>query len=179
MGARELPELVEAPDGVVLAGLAGSIDGRYGVGDVVVGMTSTWAPELPYPKVGVCYSDRPVLSAHSKECAGYATGDQIVEMESEPVKRWAAKHGYPLLHLRAISDGYKEEIDPAVLGMVDPFGRARVGKVVWALVRRPGLMKELMRLNGNAKRALAKLELAIRVVAETVAGRGNPGVRGG
>lgn len=168
MGARQLPELTETPDAVLLAGLAGSIDSRYGVGDVVVGMTSTWLPGLPYPKVGVCYSDQPMLSAHSKYCAAHATGDQIVEMESEPVKRWAQKRGYPLLHLRAISDGDKEDIDPVVMKMMDPFGHAKPIAILKAMVAHPNLVPQLKRLNDNSKKALTALAKAMRQVVRVL-----------
>jgi adenosylhomocysteine nucleosidase len=106
--------------------------------------------------------DRPRSKA---EMAGrFAAQPTVVEMEGTPVA--AAAHGrhVPFLGLRAITDEWTQDIDWDVDSVMDRAGRLSALKVVRAVLRRPSLLRSMLRLrssSGVAGRNLAATLIAL------------------
>jgi hypothetical protein len=90
-----------------------------------------------------------------------ATGCAAVDMESGPVRELAAGLGVPLIILRAISDAADESLDPLICSFVTADGRTSVGRVLLTLLRHPGLLPSLLRLQRNSALAMSKLAEAL------------------
>jgi adenosylhomocysteine nucleosidase len=93
----------------------------------------------------------------------FAAEPTVVEMESTPVA--AAAHGrhVAFLGLRAITDEATEEIGWDVGSVMDRAGRLSAPKVVRAVLRRPSLLRSLLRLRGSSR--VAGRTLAATLVA--------------
>jgi len=98
------------------------------------------------------------------EMAGRCTAEPtVVEMESTPVA--AAAHGrhVPFLGLRAITDESTEDIDWELDSMVDRAGRLSAPKVVRAVLRKPSLLRSMLRLRSSSR--VAGRNLAATLIA--------------
>jgi hypothetical protein len=172
MQARRLPDIDPAGCScIVLAGLAGALAPDLEVGAIVID-----APDglLDCPQaLAAPIHCAPGLVTTSAEKAELhrATGAAAVEMEGRLVRASAEQLGLPLVHIRAISDAAHEPVDPRVLSLVDPFGRARPLRIAAALARDPSLAKQLMRLNRQTRIALESLQRALREIVEQLTAR--------
>jgi hypothetical protein len=164
MGAVRMPDLSgRAVAGIIMAGLAGALDPRLNVGDVVVDQSCTWrASRVTLPRVWFHGVDHPVITPQEKAELFGQTGASIVEMEDEVVKRAAKAYNVPFLGVRAVSDTAIESIDPAVLDFIDPFGRPRFGTIINTVARRPSLIKHMRQLSRSSKVALDALAAAVK-----------------
>ena len=164
-GLADLP----VPDGsarVIMAGLAGALDPTLNVGDVVIdGLPS----EIPLPlsaRRGLMYCATEIAANPQQKASLFAqTGAIAVEMENDTVRHWLGLESgavAPSVAIRAISDRADQSIDPCLLRLVDQFGRARIGSILWTLLRRPTLIPGLVRLGANSKVAAVKLGEVVR-----------------
>jgi hypothetical protein len=168
MGGLRLPELSgQAYAGIVMAGLAGGLDPKLAVGDVVIDAKSTWrASRVEFPRVAFLTVSEAVTSASRKGELFRQTGAAVVEMENEKVRKLAAAYGIPFLGIRAISDGAGDSIDPAVLGFIDPFGAVKINEVISEMVRRPSIIRKLRGLSKASAAALDRLAEGLREVID-------------
>ena len=146
---------------IISAGLAGALDPTLQHGDVVVdGEASSLAIKWTSPiRSGRIHtSEKVVTTAAEKADLFLQTGALAVDMETAGIRRMAERVNVPFLAIRAISDKADEPIDPAVLGMVDPFGRPRAGAVLTTLARRPTILRRLLKLRSNSQIAAKRLQ---------------------
>ena len=154
--AVAMPQELEEINLLVSAGLAGAIDPALRCGDIVVD-----APE--HLRAGnarfgsVHTSDAVVGTVDRKRELFKQTGALAVDMESAHVRAVAEQFKVPFAAIRAISDSADQAIDPAVLELVDPFGKPRLGSVVTTLARRPTLLPDLLRLRSQSNLAAEAL----------------------
>jgi adenosylhomocysteine nucleosidase len=85
-------------------------------------------------------------------------------MESDAARKLAKRLGAPFISVRAISDSANDSLDPAVLKMVDEFGRPKPMAIAAALLRRPTLIPELRQLGSNANLAASNLATFIQAI---------------
>jgi adenosylhomocysteine nucleosidase len=85
-------------------------------------------------------------------------------MESAMVRRAAA--GISVIAVRAITDTAAQDVDPALLELLDGQGRVRGGALVGMLLRRPGKLGQLLRLRAAARLAGRRLGDAIRIILD-------------
>jgi adenosylhomocysteine nucleosidase len=166
IGASLLPTDAEAGKfgWIVSAGLAGALDPTLQHGDVVVDGATTSLPvkwTLAIRSGRIHTSDKVVTTAVEKADLFSRTGALAVDMETAAIRRLAERVNVPFLAIRAISDKADEPIDPAVLGMVDSFGRPRAGAVLTTLIRRPTILRGLLKLRSNSLLAAKRLEESI------------------
>lgn len=105
-----------------------------------------------------------VATPQRKQALHRATGAVAADLESHLVARAAARARLPFLALRAVADPAARALPPAALIELGPAGRPALGAVLCSLARRPGQLPALLRVAGEARRALAALRRAAPVL---------------
>lgn len=165
VSARELGN--DAADFVIMAGLAGALSRDLRVGDLVI---DDWFGEVDVPtdaRRGTIHSSHRIAATPAEKAALHEqTQSLAVEMENAAVRRWAAARGARFGAIRAISDRADQSLDPAVLKLVDEWGRPKPLSLVRTLVLRPRLIPHLLRLGADSKKAASRLGAAVRETVE-------------
>ena len=160
IGAKRL-QLPMGTGTVLMVGVGGAIDPSLAVGDVVIDGPAELIP--PGCRRGTIHTVDRVVSTTAQKAARFAaTGAAVVDMEQAVVRRRAEPMGLQVIGIRAVSDAATDAIDPAVVRFVTNVGRPRPGVIAAALLRRPGLIPHLRRLNRDTNLALARLGPAVR-----------------
>jgi adenosylhomocysteine nucleosidase len=165
-GACLLPGLppIEA-EGYIVAGLAGALDPRLEIADVVVDGVNT--PHFRAPGEfmlhfgGLHTATQLVASPADKAALFSRTGALAVDMETDLIRTLAQRRGIPFLALRAISDAAGETLDPAILKFIDASGRTKPWRAARHLMAHPAKTPAILRLGRNTRCALSHLTLAI------------------
>lgn len=104
-----------------------------------------------------------VLTAAAKGRLHQVSGAWCVDMESAPVARIASETALPFWVLRSVSDGPQQTLSPLLGNLLDSEGGVRWTVLAGALLRRPSLIAELLRLRRNLALALDALGRAWEV----------------
>ena len=110
-------------------------------------------------------ADAVVATPAQKAVLFAASGAVGADLESHVVARAALRAGLPFLALRAVADPAARGLPPAALIELDSQGRPALGAVLGSLLRRPGQLPALLRVAGDARRALAALRRAAPMLA--------------
>ena len=168
IGASRL-SAVAVPAGtthVVMAGVGGAVDPGLSVGDVVVD------GDVRDVRRGTVHTVDDLLSTAAEKAAVFAeTAAAVVDMEQAVVRRWT---DLPVIGVRAVSDAARDAVDPAVLRFVTDVGRPRPLVIAAALLRRPGLVRQLVRLNADTRVALGRLAAVLPVIVRQIEERNSP-----
>ncbi|HZL36637.1 MAG TPA: hypothetical protein VFC78_15060, partial [Tepidisphaeraceae bacterium] len=155
------------PTGIIMVGFAGALDPSLRVGDVVIDdCPPAWIPQMAHRRGKICCADSIVGTPSARQALFNKTGALAVDMECTIARNAAARLGVPFALVRAISDDANETLDPAVLGMVDSDGRARLTAIGVTLLRRPSLIGYLKKLAAASKLACAQLGTAVAEMAD-------------
>jgi hypothetical protein len=146
---------------ILSSGLAGALDPKLMVGDVVLdgpkALVERLRTALPEAKVGpVQGSDVPIGSIAAKAEA-WRSGMIAVDMESHIARRVAARHGLPCLVARVISDGADRTLPPAALAGMRRDGGIAIGAVLASIALSPRQLPALIRTGRDAQTALRAL----------------------
>jgi adenosylhomocysteine nucleosidase len=142
-----------------MAGLAGALAPDLAVGDIVI---QGFCPPLPGVRFGTLATASHVVATPADKATLFRrTGALAVDMETEPAQRLAESLHIPFLAVRAISDSATQTLDPALLTLVDPDGRPRVGRTLLQLARGSVKLSDLLRLRRTTNTALANLAAAL------------------
>lgn len=95
----------------------------------------------------------------------------VLEMETAAVLRTASAAGIPVVALRGVSDAADEELGFAIEEFCDEDLNLSPWRILRALLRRPGLVPQLVRLSGNSKRAGRNVALAAELSLQALARR--------
>lgn len=107
-----------------------------------------------------------IVATPAQKAALFAAGGAVgADLESHVVARAALRAGLPFLVLRAVADPAARALPPAALIELDGAGRPRLGAVLGSLARRPQQLPALLRVAGDARRALAALRRAAPALA--------------
>ncbi len=138
------------PSSVIAAGFCGALVPALRVGDIVRS-----------PRIVTV--DHLVTDPAEKRRLG--ASHDAVDMESAAVEEVCAAAGVPFLAVRAVSDAVDTALSPGLVKMLAG-GKVSVMRACAALVRRPALLGEFLRLARDTKRAARNLarEL-VRLVA--------------
>jgi adenosylhomocysteine nucleosidase len=109
---------------------------------------------------------KPISTAASKLSAHRLTGALAVDMESRAVCEVATEAGLPFFCLRAVCDPANQTVADALLAAVDMQGNPRIGYLLAHLVRRPWLLRDMIRMASQFRQALIALERAWLLVGE-------------
>jgi adenosylhomocysteine nucleosidase len=169
IGAKGLPPGLTTNAGcVILAGFAGALDPALKVGDVVLDWRGGPAPQPGSFRTGRIHSANAIVATAADKAALFArTGAAAVEMEGDAVRRLLAETGIPFIGLRAITDAADEELDPALLGLVDSFGRPKPLALAGFIARHPRRIASLRRLGAAVRLAGRRLSEAISVLVRS------------
>jgi len=111
-------------------------------------------------------SDRLVTTPQEKRAIFIATGAAAVDMETDIVRRSAAKVGVAFVSIRAIVDTVDDVLDPELLTLVDERGATRVGKASWFVCGHPSRIADVVRVGIRSSRACRNLARATAAVIE-------------
>ncbi len=102
-------------------------------------------------------SDTIVATAEAKAALAARTGALAVDMESHALAHVARAAGVPFVAVRAVADPAQQSLPRAVLGAVADDGAIRTLPVLARLALSPWQVPNVVRLQLNARAALAAL----------------------
>lgn len=160
----------ERPVWVVTGGIAGGLDPALGTGDGcfeaapgfphanhLAAMGLTLGTSALVSRVAVTVAEKAQLRA--------ATGARLVDMESAVIRQLAREAGLPSATVRTVSDTASEDLPLDFSALVDADQQLLPGKLAWALLRSPGKIPALLRLQRSVGVATNRLAT---VLAELV-----------
>ncbi|MFO0876924.1 MAG: hypothetical protein U0840_06090 [Gemmataceae bacterium] len=162
------------PDRVISAGFAGSLDESLRIGalvqaDVVVAGTDKWKlPTTPVQlgnAVRLVTTSVPVLGRAERDQLRETMHAQVVDMETATIASWCEERTIPLTSLRVISDDYQSPLPEEI----PQFARGesiRVGRLLVCVFKRPGLIRDLVRLGRDSKRCAIRLSDGLHQLLE-------------
>ncbi len=95
-----------------------------------------------------------VCAAADKQRLHHETGALALDMESAAAARAAHAAGVPALVLRAICDPARRNLPPEVMALLTPDGQPAIGELCKRIMRKPGLIPDLLRLALDYRAAL-------------------------
>lgn len=101
--------------------------------------------------------DLAVTSTAGKADLRSATRAATVDMESHVAAEFAEQLGVPFAAVRVVCDPADRALPPELLKTMLPGGGTDIGAVIRATLRRPVLVRDLIRLGSDARRAFAAL----------------------
>jgi nucleoside phosphorylase len=85
----------------------------------------------------------------------------VLDMETYGIAQAAAERGIPLISLRGLSDSFNEPLPFDLAAMTDARGSFRTGRLLAQVLRHPGLLRRLSRLQENTRRAEENVTAAV------------------
>jgi len=179
-GAMRMPEAatLRRVTHVIVAGLGGGLDPSLASGDVVL---DTALPDLSrrlqergVARAGPVHTaDRIVESPRAKRALFDRTGASVVDMEQAVVVgRLRASEAGPgrqaVIGIRAVLDPADRALPAAFTEMIDEAGRARAGRAVRVLLRRPGMIPAAIASMRQSRVATRRLRLGVAAAVEAI-----------
>ncbi len=164
---------------IVLAGVAGAarqgldVGTAYIISRVIAEDARQWTPTWPVestfpglPTAMMTSTDTTILSPAAKQALGHERGVDLIDQESVAFADAAEQVKARWLIVRGVSDDATQSLPDGIETWVDTFGRTKISRVGAALIRRPQLIRDLIRLQRATKAALT----AVGGVLEHVVG---------
>lgn len=164
------------PKVLIFAGFAGALEPGWKVGDIQLAREvvaesggswpTTWPGPIPAdwkdpPRQGrIVTVDRLIGDPREKAGLQEKYDAQCVDMESATFARLCHSRGVPFACLRVVSDTAEQPVSRDVFELLEG-GRVHPGKLAWALLKRPRLIGELMRLRRDTNLAAENLAHAL------------------
>lgn len=174
------------PEIIISAGFCGGIEPDLGVGDLVVatqlfvvsgdavkevpvdiadaGHNFIVRQSMPAQRVfGGAFISTPVIMEKARIAAMLSTDvpHPVVEMESAAIALIATENGIPFVGIRSVSDPADEELSFSLDEFCDDQKRIRIPLVLLSIMRKPGIIPQLLRLARNSRIAGASLAQAV------------------
>jgi adenosylhomocysteine nucleosidase len=164
------------PRFLVYAGFAGALDASVRVGDVLLADEVVdeagrhWPRCWPAATVGIppwIRRGRLLTAAHlvttpeAKQRLGVQHHARAVDMEAAYVAQRCAARNVPFGCVRAVSDAVDVPLSSSLLALMSG-GHVSLPRVIAALMRKPMLLPELLRLGRDSRRAARQLAAAVR-----------------
>ena len=159
------------PSLVLSAGFSGAVVPGLGVGDLILASAvcdaggrlwpTTWPTGDSSYRRGRLLTVPHILGAPAeKRRLGEQTGAVAVDMETAGVARMCTTAGVPFGCARVISDDVDTALSEALLDVLRG-GRVGARRLAAALLRRPSLIAELLRLGADTRRAARRLAVGL------------------
>jgi len=151
----------EKPTFVLTCGFAGGLNPMLATGDVIVSTEDAMLRERllaagAKSSVFFCAS-RIATTAAEKQELRRTTGADAVEMESQAIHTVCCEHGIPCATVRVISDPAQVDLPLDFNLLSKPDLSLDYGKLVQAIVKSPGKIPALLRLQKSCRFAAGKL----------------------
>jgi adenosylhomocysteine nucleosidase len=164
------------PGVLIAAGFAGALQPDLPPGSVVVpsevadGQGGSWPAawpvgEVPWARGRVLTCPGLITSPQEKQALGVRNNAVAVDMESAAVARACAERGVAFGCVRAVSDDWATPLAPALVRVLSG-GRVSPGRLALALLGRPALGGELLRLAWDTRQAARNLAGALVALLE-------------
>ncbi len=172
MGARNAEksfrqELAARRPGVVLTcGFAGGLNPSLALGDIVYSADAELQMDEAMRQLGALaarFRTTPQVVAKSEEklLLRQLTGNDAVEMESSHIRAICRQEGIPSATIRVILDVAGEDLPVDFNEFLTARQNLNYAKLIWAILRRPSLVKGLRRLQRDSGIARARLDDAL------------------
>jgi nucleoside phosphorylase len=113
-------------------------------------------------------ADRVAASAEAKRALRLSSGADAVEMESGVIRGICGQHKIPSATVRVISDGANQDLPLDFNRLMDSDQNLRYGKLTAALLKSPGKIGALLKLQKQTRAASEQLGQVLVKVLETV-----------
>jgi nucleoside phosphorylase len=183
IGKRTLQFLEGFPElhfkAVCLLGFAGALDPSLKVGDTIEPehlRDGQYGDRVALNPIGVADRHEGIVTIN--DIASTPTDKRslrrqfdcyAVDMEAFPLAKACEAHGIPFHTARSISDAADEEFPKELNGVILPFGDLSIKRLIWAVMKKPTLVKPLYRLWKNNRKAKDGLRLITRRLVEALA----------
>jgi hypothetical protein len=155
------------PSFVLSAGFSGAVVAGLKVGDLIladevcdadgVPRPATWpAGDSSFRRGRILTVPNLIGAPAEKRRLGERSGAVAVDMETAVVARLCGAAGVPFGCLRVISDDVDTPLSEALLGVLR-HGRVGLVRLLAAVLRRPALVAELLRLGAHTRKAAGRL----------------------
>ena len=111
-------------------------------------------------------SDHLAATADAKRDLAGKSGAMVVEMESAYFAEWCRVHQVPWNCLRVVSDDVRTNVSKDVFDLLEG-GRVSPRRLMVGIVRRPGLVGDLLRLRKAANRAAYVIDAQLTELLES------------
>lgn len=150
-----------SPQWVLTCGFAGGLNPALARGDVIVSTENATLREKlraagAEPSNFFC-APRIATTVTEKQELRRTTGADAVEMESEAIHAVCRERGIPCATARVVSDTANENLPLDFNQLTKPDLSLDYGKLAWAVVRSPGKIGALLRLQQNCRFAAGQL----------------------
>jgi hypothetical protein len=162
------------PTVIVSAGFSGAVISGLRVGDLVVAedvcegdgvcRPMTWpVVTIPYRRGRLLTVANIIGSPDEKRRLGERSGAVAVDMETAVAARLCGEAGVPFGCLRAISDDVDASLSESLLALLQG-GRVQPARLLAAVLRRPPLIAELIRLSAHTRKAAWELAVGLETL---------------
>ena len=111
---------------------------------------------------------QPARNLQDKQKLQSRTGAVAVDMESVELARIALRHSIPFLVIRAVADPHDQPLPHSAIAALTSRGEMRIARLLGQLLRRPGEIAGLLRLNTNFRAASRSLDACCRSSAKQI-----------
>jgi adenosylhomocysteine nucleosidase len=165
-----------SPDILISCGFCGGIASELAVGDIVIAtavviVSGQQVEEVPVEIPAVCsnfvirqtaegarvfgglFASTPSILSKTKLAALVPPGSkyQVVEMESAAIAIIAVENDIRFAGIRAVSDPFDEELEFSLDEFCDRQKRISIPRVLLTILRKPGIIPQLVRLARNSR----------------------------
>jgi len=121
------------------------------------------------PETGCLVSvSQPACDSQNKQQLQVRTGAVAVDMESAELARLALLHSIPFLVIRVVADPYDQPLPRSAIAALTNRGDMHLAGLLGQLLRRPGEITGLLRLNNNFRAASRSLEACCRAAGKQI-----------
>ncbi|MBI5386038.1 MAG: hypothetical protein HZA90_15290 [Verrucomicrobia bacterium] len=160
------------PSLVLTCGYAGALNPARGLGDVVFSADPASGLKPKLAALGAkearfhC-ADRMIATATEKAALRQSTGADAVEMESEIIRHLCRERGLSSATVRVISDTANEDLPLDFNLLTTPDLRLSYAKLAVAIMKSPGVVPALLKLQKQTRHAAVKLaEVLMRALSD-------------